>query len=192
MLYGISRVLVRFALFFVFRLRVRGKSNIPAEGGVIIAYNHRSNWDPVIAALSCNRPLRFMAKKELFKNPVFGGLIKKLGAFPINRENSNVGAVKSALKILRAGDVLLMFPEGHRIKEGRTVKAKPGVAIISHMAKTPVIPANISGSYRWLCKITVTYGTPISLEKYYGDKIEPEKAQELADGILNAIKRMSA
>lgn len=191
MLYKICFVIVRFVMLFVFRLKFIGRENIPEEGGVITAFNHTSNWDPVIAALSCKRHMCFMAKEDLFKNPVFGGLIKKLGAFPVKRGRGDIGAIKAALNILRDGRVMLMFPEGHRIKDGREVKAKPGVALIAQMAKVPVVPVCISGTYKWMHRITVTYGKPVSLEEYYGKKLEQEQIQSIADGILDNIRELA-
>lgn len=191
MFYNIVLVIVRFVMLFVFRIRIKGYENVPADGGVIFAINHTSNWDPVIAGVSSKRPLRFMAKEELFKNPVFGFIIKKLGAFPIRRGRNDIGAIKSSMKILGGGDILLMFPEGHRVKNNRAVKAKPGVAMIAHMAKVPVVPVNISGKYAWMQKITVTYGRPIYLDEYFGQKLSQEKIQEIADGILNSIRELN-
>lgn len=188
MFYSICRIIVRFVMFFVFRIKSVGSENIPKEGGVIIAYNHRSNWDPVIAGLTAKRHMSFMAKEELFKNPVFGGLIKALGAFPVHRGKGDVGAVKSSINILSKGHVMLMFPEGHRIKNGKKVKAKPGVALIAQKSQVPVIPANISGEYRWMHKITVTYGEPVILDDLYGQHLEQEQIQNIADDILGKIR----
>lgn len=190
MLYNIAVVIVRIILVFVFRIRVRGSENLPKSGGVILAFNHRSNFDPVIAAITSTRKLTFMAKEELFENPVFGSLIKKLGAFPVKRGRSDIGAIKAAMKILNGGNAMLMFPEGHRIKDNKIVKAKPGVALIAQMAKVPVVPVNISGRYAWMHKITVTYGKPIDLSEYYGQKLEQDKIQEIADGILNSVRAL--
>ena len=190
MFYKVCTVIVRFVLLFVFRLKFVGRENLPKEGGVIVAFNHTSNWDPVVAGLSCPRKLRFMAKEELFKNPVFGALIKALGAFPVHRGRGDIGAIKSSLKILSEGEVMLMFPEGHRIKDGRRVKAKPGVALIAQRAQVPVVPVCISGEYKWLHKVTVTYGNPISLEEYYGQKLEQDKIQEMADNILDEVRKL--
>lgn len=188
MFYSFCRIIVRFVMLFVFRIKSVGSENIPKEGGVIIAYNHRSNWDPVIAGLTAKRHMSFMAKEELFKNPVFGGLIKALGAFPVHRGKGDVGAVKSSINILSKGRVMLMFPEGHRIKNGKKVKAKPGVALIAQKAQVPVIPANISGEYRWMHKITVTYGEPVMLDDLYGQHLEQEQIQNIADDILGKIR----
>lgn len=191
MFYKVCRVIVRFVMLFVFRLKFVGRENVPKEGGVIVAFNHKSNFDPVVAGLSCKRPLCFMAKEELFKNPVFGTLIKALGAFPVRRGKGDIGAIKASLKILGEGKAMLMFPEGHRIKDGRKVKAKPGVALIAQRAQVPVVPVCISGEYKWMHKITVTYGKPISLEEYYGQKSEQEKIQQLADNVLDEIRALS-
>lgn len=192
MFYDIVRVIVRAALTLVFRIRRMGHENVPKEGGVILAFNHKSNWDPVIAGLTTKRHLRFMAKEELFKNPVFGRLIKSFGAFPVHRGKGDIGAVKSSLKILGAGEAMLMFPEGHRIKDNKKVKAKPGIAVIAQRAKVPIVPVNISGKYAWMHKITVTYGKPVYLDEYYGCRLEQEKIQSIADGILDNIRELAA
>ncbi len=190
MFYKVCCAVVRFIMYFVFRLDFYGQDNIPSEGGVIIAYNHRSNWDPVIAGLSSVRPLTFMAKEELFKNPVFAWLIKKLGAFPIHRGRGDIGAIKTALTILKQGKCMLMFPEGRRIKDGKKVKAKAGAVLIAQRAQVKIIPARILGEYKWMHRITVIYGQPISLEEYYGKVLEQDKVQELADGVLDTIREL--
>lgn len=190
MFYKVCRAIVRFVMLFVFRFEFSGRENIPESGGVIIAYNHRSNWDPIIAGLSSPRQLTFMAKEELFRIPLFAWLIRKLGAFPIRRGKGDVGAVKASLSILKSGKCMLMFPEGHRIKDGKIVKAKAGVAVIAQHAQVKIVPACISGEYKWLHKIKVTYGKPITLEEYYDQRLEQKKLQEIADGVLNTIREL--
>lgn len=193
MFYEIIRTIVRVAVLFVFRVKVVGyKENVPKEGGVILAFNHTSNWDPVMAGISCKRHLRFMAKEELFENPIFGRLIKGLGAFPVHRGKGDIGAMRASFKILGEGSAMLMFPEGHRIRNGRKVKAKPGIVVIAQRAKVPIIPVCIDGKYSWMKKITVTYGKPISMEEYYGKKLEMDEIQQLADGVLDSIREMAA
>lgn len=190
MFYSIAKGIVSFVVVFVFRLKRRGVENVPKEGGVILAFNHRSYWDPVVAAITSKRHLHFMAKAELFKNPIFGGLIKSLGAFPVSRGRNDIGAIKAAMKILRDGETMLIFPEGSRIKNGRKVKAKAGVACIAQMARVPVIPVNISGEYKWMRKITVTYGEPIYLDEYYGKKMDQAAAASEAENILENIRAL--
>ena len=101
MLYTIATRLIKVLLLLGMRIKVVGRENVPKEGAFILAVNHKSNLDPVIAGAFCPRQLTFMAKEELFKNPVFGGLIKMLGAFPVSRGKGDVGAIKGAFAILK-------------------------------------------------------------------------------------------
>ncbi len=187
MFYNIAGVFLKFVLFFCFRIKVVGTENIPKEGGMILAVNHRSNLDPVLAGYSCPRPLTFMAKSELFKNPLFGKLITALGAFPVHRGSGDIGAIRSAFSILKSGKAMLIFPEGHRVKEGTRLKAQPGVAMIAQRSKAPVIPVFIEGKYRWMSKIIIHYGKPVDLNEYYDRRISSEECQQMADKILNEM-----
>lgn len=191
-MYNVITAIVRFLMFFVFRVKTEGKDNVPSEGGVIFAVNHRSNFDPVIAAMTCPRRMTFMAKAELFKNPVFGWFLKTVGAFPIHRGKGDISAIKCAFSILKDGKAMLIFPEGTRVRNGKTSKAQPGVAMIAHRTAAPVVPVCISGDYKWLHKITVSYGKPITLEEYAGQKLTGEETQQIADSILSEIKKLAA
>lgn len=187
MFYNFAIVFVRIILLFCFRVRREGIENIPAEGGVILAVKHRSNLDPVMAGITCPRRLTFMAKSELFKNPLFGRLITALGAFPVHRGKGDIGAVKSAFSILKSGRVMLIFPEGRRVKKNEISKAQPGVAMIAQHTKAPVIPVYIDGDYKWMHKITVRYGEPIKLDEYYGKKLSIDELREVSGEILDKI-----
>lgn len=191
MLYYIALALVRFLMFFVVRFKVQGTNNIPEKDGMILAVNHRSNYDPVFAAVACPRKLTFMAKSELFKNPVFGRLLKSLGAFPVNRGVGDISAIKSAFSIINNGKVMLIFPEGRRIKAGMESKAQPGVAMIAHRTGAPVVPVYIDGDVKWLSKITVTFGEPVYLDEYKGQKLNSEQLQGIADDILDKIYELT-
>lgn len=190
MLYRFGKVVVGAVLHLVFRRKFIGIENVPAEGGAIFAVNHKSYWDVIMAGLACPRPLRFMAKSELFSNKLFGTLIKALGAFPVKRGRGDVGAVRSSMKILANGEIMLMFPEGKRVRDGRIVDAKPGVAMIASAAKVPVIPVNISGEYKWMSKITLTIGKPITFEEYYDKKLTIQELQELSNDVLKTIRML--
>lgn len=189
MFYSIAKAIVWFFMHLIFRVRAVGVENIPKTGGVVLAVNHRSNWDVVMAGITCPRQLTFMAKAELFKNKIFAALISSLGAFPIKRGSGDVGAYRAAMSILRGERVMLMFPEGHRTKKGASpARAKTGVAMFAIKAEVPVVPVYISGEYRWLGKVTVTYGAPITFEEHYGKKQSSEELQVIADSILNKIR----
>lgn len=192
MFYRIAKVVLRFILIFIFRIEVRGKENMPKNGGVILAVNHKSCWDPVIATIASPRKLRFMAKAELFKNKAFAYLITALGAFPVHRGKGDMGAIRSALSLLKDGQVMLIFPEGKRMKDESSKEAKPGAVMIASRAKVPVVPAYISGKYRWFEKITITFGEPVYYDKYYEEKPVMQELQTLSNELLETMRSLKA
>lgn len=178
---------VRTLLIPVFRVQAKGAENVPLSGPVMLAFNHRSNLDPVMAGVTCPRQLSFMAKSELFKNKLFGTLITKLGAFPVHRGRGDIGAFKTAIKIFQNDGAMLIFPEGGRVKSGKKSSAKPGVSVIASKCGVPVVPVHIIGEYKWMHKITVVYGEPMDFMQYKGQKLSGEELQGLADDVLNKI-----
>lgn len=189
--FKIAKAIVRAFLFFVFRIKVIGKENMPQEGGAIVAINHRSNWDVVVAGVMSPRQLGFMAKSELFENKMLGALITALGAFPVQRGKGDIGAIKAALTRLRAGKIVAMFPEGKRVKEDEKVNAKPGAVMLAHKAKVPVVPVRITGKYRWMSRIVVNFGKPVTYEEYYDEKLTVAQLQELSDSLMSDIRMLS-
>lgn len=190
--FKIVRVLVRLFLFFVFRIKVTGKENMPHYGGAVVVINHRSNWDVVIAGISSPRQLGFMAKSELFKNKLLGGLITALGAFPVQRGKGDIGAIKAALMRLREDKIVAMFPEGRRVRDNETVSAKPGAVMLAHKARVPIVPIKLSGKYHWMSKINVTIGKPVTYEEYYDEKLTVEQLQEFTDKLMNNLRSLDA
>ncbi len=187
MLYRVLVKILRFLLLFAFRIKYTGKENVIKEGPFILAVNHKSLLDPILAGIACPRQLSFMAKAELFKNKLFGGLISRLGAFPIHRGSGDINALKTAFKILKNGGAMLIFPEGRRVKNGERPRAKSGVAVIAQKMNVPVIPVLIDGDYKWMNKITVRIGEPISFEEHAGKKLSSEELQALAEDVLTTI-----
>jgi 1-acyl-sn-glycerol-3-phosphate acyltransferase len=131
----------------VFDLKVRGKSNLPRTGGVLVISNHQSFLDPVVLAVMFDRPFAFLADAYLFKFKPFAWLIRKLNAFPIRTGQGDVGAMKETIRLLQSGQVLNVYPEGHRTPDGRLHKIEGGVALVIRRAKVPVLPAIIVGAY---------------------------------------------
>lgn len=187
MFYKFCCILCRIFCYMAFNLKIEGRENIPDKGAAIIAPNHRSNFDPVLTGIGCPRQIRFMAKAELFDIKIFGALISKLGAFPVHRGKGDVGAVKAAFAILKSENLLLMFPQGKRIKDGSRGKPKTGVTVIAHKMQSPVIPVYISGNYKFRSKVRVIYGKPISFEEYYGKKLDDETTNKLTEKIYDGI-----
>jgi 1-acyl-sn-glycerol-3-phosphate acyltransferase len=125
---------------------VKGGKNIPKRGGFILACNHVSYLDPVIFGISCPRPLNYMARESLFENRLFGWLLARVNVFPIRRYSADIGAIKEALRRLKIGGGLLLFPEGTRSSDGRIGEGLEGVGFLARKSNSPVIPAFIKGT----------------------------------------------
>jgi 1-acyl-sn-glycerol-3-phosphate acyltransferase len=134
----------------LYRCRVQGTENLPRDGGVMVITNHKANIDPVIAGMICDRPLRYMAKKELFGNAALRKLIVTLGAFPIDRGAGDRAALTRSLEILAEGGVLLMFPEGHRRGDHAVHDFLPGVGMLALRSGAPVVPLAMEGTQHML------------------------------------------
>ena len=180
----------------LFRLRWRGVENVPREGGCVLAANHTSNFDPWPLGLPLfpRRYLRFMAKSELF-NPMLGPIIKAGGAFRVRRGEGDQEAINTAIALCRAGEIVVMFPEGTRRKKGivKRWEARPhtGAARIALEADVPLVPAAIKGtdSLLRLGPLRVAYGPPLPLDDLR-DGDERDAAQVATDRLMAAIDEL--
>ena len=188
--------LVRFFLYWLFRLafrcRVCGTENIPATGAVIIASNHIGNFDPPLIGCHIPRRIYFMAKEELFRFPVFADVIRWLGAFPVKRGSADRQAVKRMLEILVAGQVLGVFPEGTRGKNGVLGEPEPGMAMMALKTGTTIVPVAVKGtdfrSGGWP-KFSVSFGKAILVARTKPDK---EAVDALSQQIMREIGMLMA
>ncbi len=131
-------------------LEVNDVGLVPSRGGVVLASNHVSNWDVFAMQLAMPRPIFFMGKAELFRFPLLGGLLRNFGAFPVYRGEKDDWALKHALCVLQAGQILGMFPEGHRSKGEGLLPAKTGAARLAIEAHCPIVPMSITGTNDFL------------------------------------------
>ena len=193
----ICRVFSRVRL----NLKVYGKENVPVYGGFILACNHISHLDPVVAGCDCPRPVIFLARETLFtKNKLFGLLIKNLNAVPIKRGNADRMALSTAEQILKEGNGVLFFPEGTRSLDGTFGEAKSGVGFVACRTKMPVIPVYIHGTAEAMPKggkgikkgkVSVTYGKAMKFSVPRGEKVNKKELYEkAANEIMSRIKFM--
>ena len=181
---GIARVL--FSL--VYRIEIEGKEHLPERGKAIVSPNHFSMMDPIIIGAFLPRKVNFMAKEELFSNKLFALILNKLGVFPVKRGGADIGAIRTALRILNNGDIFCIFPEGTRSKTGEILKAKPGTAMIAIRARSPIIPIAIIGDYKLFSKVKIIIDKPVYLSDYYDKKVSTDEYRELSQEILNTIR----
>ena len=151
----------------LFWYSVTGLENIPQTGGVIFSSNHISYLDPVLWIIVIRRRIRFMAKQELFKNPLLGWFLRRMDVFGIERGGGDMAAVKTAIRVVRNGEILGLYPEGTRSKDGQPGRAKTGVALIAKAAKCDVVPAAVicRGKMRLFKRVKLVVGKPVSYQE---------------------------
>jgi 1-acyl-sn-glycerol-3-phosphate acyltransferase len=169
--YDLARIILTPPCLAVYRLRPIGIENVPRSGPVILAPNHFSQWDHFFAGVFLRRKVRFMAKSQLFSNPVIEYIFWHGGAFPVRRGYHDEEAFKTAFTILERGGCMLMYPEGGRSRTGGLREPRPGIGRIALQSGIPVIPVAIHGSlgvrgWRKLRfpKVTVQYGEPVAFD----------------------------
>ncbi|MFH1415894.1 MAG: lysophospholipid acyltransferase family protein [Elusimicrobiota bacterium] len=184
--YYIGRFLFRIIFRVAFRLNVYGRYNMPA-GPCLIVSNHNSLIDPPLVSSCLRRPIYFMAKKELFDIPVFGDLIRSAHAFPVNRHAADLSTVKKAIKLLKSGRSLLLFPEGTRKKSDK--KIHRGVSLLAHKAGVPVVPCRLFNNekpYRFR-RLACRIGKPVNFSLLPGEKANSRLYLDFAEELVNRI-----
>ena len=146
--YRTVRAVASGALKVLLTREVKGLAHVPASGGVIVAANHGSFWDPPVLGIVIPRPLRYMTRASFFSVPLFGALIRSLGAFPVRKGIADLSGLRAAEAALARGEVLLVFPEGGRMKDGRLHPALPGLGLLVARTRAPVVPVYVSGTNR--------------------------------------------
>ena len=194
MFYFASRAVCFVFLKTFFSLRVFGQENVPKKGGFILASNHVSFLDPVAVGVACPRKLNYMARDTLFSNRLFAWLLNDCGSFPLKRDSADLSALKEAIKRLKSGQGLLLFPEGRRSADKDTLlKPRAGVGFLASKLKVPVIPALVKGTDRALPRgakffrssnISVIFGKQILIERRMPYK-------DIAQQVINDIRHLS-
>src|SRR5579885_640950 len=141
-------------MFLLGRIKSVGKKNIPRDGGLLILCNHRSDCDPVAVQVVCPRPIRFMAKSELFEMAFVKNVLRWMKSFPVKRGEPDKSAIKLAIETLKADECVCVFPEGQLTETGELQELKPGIALIVRMAGVPVICCGLRNTER-----VVPYGS---------------------------------
>ena len=174
-----------------FKFEVIGAENIPSEGNLIIAANHKSNLDPIFVASAVNkkRKMTAIAKEELFKNKILAKILNKVEIIPINRQNPGLGTIKRILKYIKNDYALVMFPEGTRSKTDDFNDAKAGLSLFATKAKAEIVPCTIYSSYKLFKPAKIYFGEPISLEEYYKQKLTSEDHERISGEVMDIIKQ---
>ena len=179
-----------------FRLQIYGRENAIEEGPAILAMNHQSFLDPPLAALCCNRELHFLARKTLFDVPIVGSLIRHLNVIGVDRDGTDMSALKTVIRLVRDGGSTIIFPEGTRTSDGNLQPARSGLGLVIAKTLAPVVPIRVFGAFDAFprtskfprrSKITLVIGKPLRFTRQ--DLIgESRKVyQQLSNRVMDRI-----
>ena len=192
--YTILRYIVLGGFKIAYNLKYEGKENVPKAGSNIFASNHRGYVDPVFISLATRVPNTFMAKEELFHGPrFFVWIIKRFGAFPVERGKGDTTAITTSIDKLNSGRNFVIFPEGTRSHDGKVGRGKTGVALIAAVAQCPVIPVGINyegEKLKFRKKIVVRFGKPISPEQLKITTPGPKELKLLRSTVMDSITKL--
>jgi len=180
-----------------FNYRVIGAENVIEEGPCIIVANHCSYLDPPLVGVACKRAIHYLARKSLLDVPVLGPILPELNVIPVDQKNADRSALMGAIRVVRNGGAVLIFPEGTRSPDGKIQPAQPGVGMIVAKTRAPVVPVKLVGSYEALPKSGLI-ARPSAVVAKVGRSLnlDPRGAadrrcyQEVSDKILAAIERL--
>ena len=183
LLYPLVFTLLRLLMRVLGRLQSRGETNMPRSGGVLLCPNHRSDCDPVAIFVSTPRRCWFVGKSELFEIPVLGWFFAHFQGFPIKRDSADRAALRRIESLLKAGQPVVVFPEGRLSETGRQQKVQPGAALLSIRTGAPIVPVGLQHT-----ESVVPYGklrprfSPHPVQVIYGPPLDPKAYAALPRG----------
>lgn len=194
-LYVFVRLILFWPVILFLRVRMRGRKNEPkrSEGPYLVCANHQSVLDVMFLAVALkHQQPHFMAKESLFRVPVWRGLMRALGAFPVSRRGNDVGAIKHTIRLLESGRSIGIFPQGTRCaeKELRDCRVKAGAGMVVARTGVPVLPVYIGmKNHKWKLfrRVTVVVGEPIPFESFGYDKEQPGEYMRITNEIYDKI-----
>ena len=144
--YAVHKQLARVIAKALFRFKTVHRERIIEEGGAILAMNHESYLDPPLAGISCRREIYYLARKTLLDWPILGPLFPRMNVIPVNQERADMTALKTVIRLVKAGHCTVVFPEGSRTPDGNFLPALPGLGLVIAKTRCPVVPMRIFGA----------------------------------------------
>jgi 1-acyl-sn-glycerol-3-phosphate acyltransferase len=201
-LYAVLHAVFYIAGRLLFRIQAAGHHHIPKTGGVLVAANHASYLDIPLLGCMMKRQAVFVGKAPLFKAPILGRFYRYMEGIPIEQENNPLGGLREAIRRLREGRLVVIYPEGGRSRDGVLRDPMPGLGLIIAQAGVPVVPAYIQGTDRalpvgsfWIrpVKVTVRFGPPLDLAPILERHADRKEAyREMSGAVMDRIRQLSA
>jgi len=194
MLYKLARIIARILFKVYFRLEVEGLEHLPREGGCILVANHTSLLDPLVICAASPRVIHYITYAFFYYHPAIHWFCKRAYCIPVKKEGNDISALKNALRLLKDGEMVGIFPEGVRSATGLLAPAEPGVALMAIKAGAPIVPIGIQGAYdafpKGAClpkpkKVKMVVGSPFYLRDHVA--IERKLTEEMQQQALSVI-----
>ncbi|MCH9021300.1 MAG: 1-acyl-sn-glycerol-3-phosphate acyltransferase [Planctomycetes bacterium] len=193
--YLVCRFIEHIIACSFYDVRFLGRNNCPKKGPVVLVCNHQSYFDPLLCGLLINRECDFMAKIELFKNPLFGRFLRSVNTFPVDQEKIDVASIRVTINRLKQNRVVVLFPEGQRTMNGHLQSLKSGFELIARKSRATILPVVIDGAFKvWpynkkypniQLPIRVMCGRPIPY-----DQLSKLSRKEIVDEISKQFRNM--
>ena len=181
--------IVSKVLFFV---KIEGRENIPKDRNCVLMGNHQCILDPLMLALCVpDREIHFMGKKELWNNKLLGWAFTKVHGFPVDRGNMDMGAIRTAMNVLKGGETLGIFPEGTRSRTGHMLPLLSGASMLALRSGCEVIPVYIDGRYKPFRRMTVRVGRAVEMDDLRAGRVTKESCDELTGRIEEEFYALS-
>lgn len=172
----------------VYRMKIIGKENIPQEGALLFCGNHKTYLDPPLIVVTAGRKMSFMAKEELSKNPLMRFLCLIYDGIWVKRDSKDIVSLKTALKVLKSGGCIGIFPEGTRNgMEKNDGKMKNGAAYMALKTGAQIVPIGIQGTAKPFSKNAIIYGKPIDCRKYIDEKVDKDAENKVTEDLKEQI-----
>lgn len=198
--YNIFRTLAEWTAKLFFNFQVIHPERIPEDGGIILASNHQSYFDPPLIGACSHRGVHFLARNTLLKWPFFGPLFPQMNVIPVDRGGNDMAALKTVVRKIREGEGVVLFPEGTRTRDGELQPAQPGVGLVIAKTLAPVVPIRIFGAYDAFPKgakgvrltpISIVIGEPIHFTAEDVGKPDRDTYRRLGQRVMDEIAKLS-
>lgn len=192
----LTRIIAR--LFFGYRIIHRER--LPETGGLILASNHQSYFDPPLVGVCSRRAVHYLARKNLLELPLLGPLLPDMNVIPVDRDGNDMSALKVVIRKIKSGEGVVLFPEGTRSVDGRLQPGQPGIGLVIAKTLAPVVPMRIFGSHdafprgsKWprLRRIRVVVGEPIHFSSEDVGNADRETYRRLSQRVMDAIAALT-
>ena len=186
----IIKNIYKVLMIITYRPKIVGRENLPQDTAAIICPNHVHALDSTVIISMNKRPIKTLAKEELFRNRFFRFIANVFGIYPVKPNSKSMESIKISLKLLKNNELLMIFPEGTRNGIAKGVKPKDGAIKLAIKANVPIVPVGVQGDFKPFRKIKINIGKPIYYSKYKEEINNREVLEQLTENLMKNIVKL--